>query len=189
MTGQNNLVPGRECGECNACCTDLDIVDEAMTKPRGRLCPNWQADCGCTIYDARPQACRSFDCGWRRLADLDDGWRPDRSGILINFRTMSQADDGVAAHLIAIGGEGAARSRKLAGLAASLVDGGTTTHLVVPGAPGSAGHQVQLNGPLKDAVAAKSLDRAQEVIRDLVDALPKPAPATASRIRVSLSYR
>lgn len=187
MTGQNDLVPGRECGECNACCTDLDIIDAAITKPAGLVCPNWRADCGCTIYAARPQACRSFDCGWRRLADLGEDWRPDRCGILINFRSMSGFDDEVAVHLIVIGGEDTARSGKLAGLAASLIDGGTATHLVMPGPSGGTGHQVQLNGPLEDAVAAKSLDRVRQIIRDLVEALPKPVPAP--RIRMSVSYR
>ncbi|MBV1690881.1 hypothetical protein KRR38_25185 [Novosphingobium sp. G106] len=158
-----------------------------MTKPQGLVCSNWRAECGCTIYDTRPQACRSFDCGWRRLAELGDRWRPDRSGILINFRSMSESADGVAAHLIVIGGEQVARSGNLAALAASLVDGGTPTHLVIPGPSGNAGHQVQLNGPLKDAVAAKSLDRAHKSILDLVEALPKSVPTT--RIRMSLSYR
>jgi hypothetical protein len=174
INGKIALVPERECGACNACCQHLVIVEEAMTKPQGLLCPHWKADCGCTIYEARPGLCREYHCGWRCLADLDEEWRPDRSGILINFgTTQGEAGDGIAAHLIVVGGETVARSRHLAGLAASFVDGGTTTHLVVPGHSGTTGHQIVLNGLIADAVAAKSPQRAQEIIGDLCDALPK----------------
>lgn len=187
MPGQNDLVPGRECGACDACCTALEIADVAMTKPRGLACPNLRAGCGCAIYDARPDTCRSFDCGWRQLADLGDDWRPDRSGVLINFRARSE--EGVAVHLIVVGGEDVARERRLAGLAASLVDGGTTTHLVIPGPPGDPGHEIRLNGLLEEAIAARSLDRAHEIVRSLVDALPRAAAPALPRISLSLSYR
>src|SRR5262249_11178920 len=38
---------------------------------------------GCGVYDSRPTPCRGFYCGWWMLPQLDDGWRPDRCGVLI----------------------------------------------------------------------------------------------------------
>jgi hypothetical protein len=42
---------------------------------------------GCTIYQTRPQPCRDFLCGWRKLDILGPEWRPDLSGILAQIET------------------------------------------------------------------------------------------------------
>jgi hypothetical protein len=75
------LVPGRECGECTACCSEIAIDDPQLSKPAGRACANCGAT-GCAIYDVRPRSCRAWFCAWRRLADLADQLRPDRSGLM-----------------------------------------------------------------------------------------------------------
>lgn len=186
MAGQIELVAGRECGTCNACCTHLLIADEAMTKMPGTLCRNWSADCGCSIYDTRPGACRTYHCGWRCLAELAEPWRPDRSGILINFKSRSEDDSGeVAAHLILIGGEETAKSRHLAGLAASFVEGGTVTYLIVPGPEGDPGNQVVVNPLIAEAVAAQSVERVQKVLSDLYARLPQPLSEPPSPMRAA----
>src|SRR3569833_2033347 len=53
-------VPVRQCGSCNMCCDVLEVT--AVGKPVNQLCRHWAAGTGCTIYAARPQMCRSFNC-------------------------------------------------------------------------------------------------------------------------------
>jgi hypothetical protein len=78
----NNLVPGRECGECEVCCIVPAIDKPEMQKQPGAVCRNCVSG-ACGIYETRPNVCRTYYCGWRRLGILDDGWRPDKSGVLI----------------------------------------------------------------------------------------------------------
>jgi hypothetical protein len=40
---------------------------------------------GCSIYSKRPTPCREWFCVWRNLSELDDSWRPDKSGVMIEF--------------------------------------------------------------------------------------------------------
>jgi ribosome modulation factor len=75
------LVPGRECGACTACCFEIVIDDPALQKPARTWCANCGAG-GCAIYETRPADCRTWHCGWRRMADLPETLRPDRSGIM-----------------------------------------------------------------------------------------------------------
>lgn len=173
MDGRIDLVAGRACGACNACCTHLVIADVGIDKLPGALCGHWRAGSGCSIYETRPNVCRTYHCGWRCLADLGEEWRPDRSGIMINFRSApDQAPGEMIAHLLVVGGAEVAKSRHFAGLAASMVDGGTITHFVVPGAPGTPGQHVVLNPRIAGAVAAGSIEQVQRIIGDLYEALP-----------------
>lgn len=74
--------PARQCGSCNACCDILEVA--GVDKPVNQLCKHWQAGTGCTIYDRRPQMCRSFVCAWLQ-GHLDDDWFPAKSGIVVHF--------------------------------------------------------------------------------------------------------
>ncbi|MDH2349292.1 YkgJ family cysteine cluster protein [Bradyrhizobium sp. SSUT112] len=74
--------PTRQCGSCNACCDILEVA--AVDKPVNQLCKHWQTGTGCTIYDRRPQMCRSFVCAWLQ-GHLDDDWFPATSGIIVHF--------------------------------------------------------------------------------------------------------
>lgn len=78
----DNLVPGRECGDCTVCCIVPAIDRPELQKPPGAVCRNCQGG-ACAIYETRPQVCRTYYCGWRRLAMLGEDWRPDKSGVLI----------------------------------------------------------------------------------------------------------
>lgn len=76
------------CGSCSLCCKMLDIA--ALEKPAQQWCPQCIPGVSCKIYDARPDACRSFDCLWlasRRGAPqnfMPDELRPDRcKGLLM----------------------------------------------------------------------------------------------------------
>jgi Fe-S-cluster containining protein len=67
--------PGRSCGDCSMCCK-LPQIDE-LEKPEGVWCRHCAPRRGgCTIYPARPVACRMFHCSWLVDADLGPEWRP-----------------------------------------------------------------------------------------------------------------
>jgi uncharacterized protein len=46
------------CTRCGACCVAPDIA--ALDKPLGVRCPHLGDDLLCTIYDRRPEICRSY---------------------------------------------------------------------------------------------------------------------------------
>ncbi len=76
------MVPARACGECQECCIALTIDKPSIQKMPGSACRH-SLQGGCGVYENRPEVCRVFFCGWRRLTDVPADWRPDRSGILI----------------------------------------------------------------------------------------------------------
>jgi hypothetical protein len=78
-----DLVPGRSCGTCTMCCKLLAI--DVLDKPRGVWCSKCDHKRGCTVYETRPEPCRGFYCGYLRLADLDDNWKPAKAKFLINY--------------------------------------------------------------------------------------------------------
>ncbi|MGF7169538.1 hypothetical protein FHS91_001207 [Sphingobium xanthum] len=78
------LVRGRDCGDCTECCHTASIESPTLTKPNGVSCPHVCAT-GCGIYAARPDPCSDWYCAWRLSDTLDDRWRPDRCGILVEM--------------------------------------------------------------------------------------------------------
>ncbi|OJT27650.1 zinc/iron-chelating domain-containing protein [Archangium sp. Cb G35] len=47
-----------ECTRCGACCVAPDIA--ALDKPLGVRCPHLTAGNLCSVYDRRPDVCRSY---------------------------------------------------------------------------------------------------------------------------------
>jgi hypothetical protein len=86
-TAPPDLVPGRSCANCTMCCKLLAI--DVLEKPRGVWCPKCDQKRGCTIYATRPDPCRGFYCGYLRLPDLDDRWKPAKARFLINFEAQA----------------------------------------------------------------------------------------------------
>lgn len=85
----------RGCGSCTACCT-LMAVDMAplpgpskpARKPCQHLCKR-----GCGVYEAKPNACSDFICGWLATQLSDDNrmpkqWRPDRLGAIVDVNEV-----------------------------------------------------------------------------------------------------
>ena len=72
----------RRCDSCSVCCVALKIAQPQLRKKAGTPCPHLSG-AGCGIYESRPGICRQFLCGWRLFEELDDSWRPDRSGVLV----------------------------------------------------------------------------------------------------------
>ncbi len=76
-----DLVPGRQCGSCILCCKLLGIKE--INKPEYQWCKHCKPGVGCTIYDTRPKACRTFYCGYRQSTDISDAWFPARSRMVL----------------------------------------------------------------------------------------------------------
>jgi hypothetical protein len=71
----------RKCGSCNLCCEVFKI--EETGKAQGQKCKHLKAGCnGCTIYEKRPNQCRSFACLWLQGIGAAS-MRPDRSGVVL----------------------------------------------------------------------------------------------------------
>lgn len=88
------LVAGRECGECTVCCSLLSIdTPEFRKMPRTPCVHLGAAGHGCTIHATVYPVCRAYHCAWRYLEHLGAAWRPDISGILIEFQ-----NDGLPPH-------------------------------------------------------------------------------------------
>lgn len=85
------MIASNSCGECDMCCRLLAI--EVLEKPAGPLCHHFEG--GCSIYEDRPAACRSFRCIWLKSERLPLGsrmgpeWRPDRA----KFTMYTERDD------------------------------------------------------------------------------------------------
>ena len=77
---KDSLVPGRECGDCQMCCVVLTIDKPDIQKTSNSACRH-SIGGGCGIYETRPDVCRTYFCGWRRINLFPEDWRPDVSGI------------------------------------------------------------------------------------------------------------
>lgn len=95
------LVPGRECGQCTACCFEITIEHPVLAKPPRTLCVHCTT-AGCSIYTARPDVCQSWFCAWRRVADLPDHLSPDRCGLLATLVENPVAENPLARFYIIV---------------------------------------------------------------------------------------
>lgn len=79
------LVPDRDCEECTACCHHIPINQDDFVKLANVDCIHLSKDGGCSIYKTRPSTCAGWYCAWRYLSGLGKNWRPDISGVLMDF--------------------------------------------------------------------------------------------------------
>ena len=123
----------KRCGECNVCCRDLKIETPEFNKGGGKLCPH-HTGAGCGIYPTRYAICREFLCGWQMFPELDESWRPDRSGVLIlqvAQKTLPEKYQpaGHGVRLVILGGEAAINRPGFADYVAGLVSRGVAVYL------------------------------------------------------------
>lgn len=167
---QTQLVPGRECGGCTSCCRDLTIDAPDLKKPPGVLCVHCVPGQGCGIYQTRPSVCHGFYCGWRQMPLLDEGWRPDRSEILITPATQhippGYPPQGLTFELT--GSLERVTWPPFLNLVCDLIEDGVPAFLSVRGEPGYASANIFLNDRLSAAIAARD---PAKVVECLVDAL------------------
>lgn len=89
MTASGNgvgppIAPGRECGKCSMCCKLLHITE--LNKPANKWCGHCKPGYGgCSIYDTRPQICRSFACGWLMSETVGPEWYPLLSHMILSL--------------------------------------------------------------------------------------------------------
>ena len=162
-----NLVAGRTCGSCNACCVALTIDDPELRKPQGYRCRNALRDNSCAIYDARPRTCRTFYCGWRQLKWVREALRPDLSGVLVRLHNAVSKADGTTRPgvVFTLLNRAALKAEGLAESVAAAVAAEVPLYLNVPGPPGYTSGQARLNEVLGDAVHARDKPAVLEILR------------------------
>jgi len=75
----------RECGSCSLCCKLLSV--DALNKPANTWCGGWEKDKGCTIYEDRPESCRTFECAWLQVPDMPENLKPNKVKCFIGGTT------------------------------------------------------------------------------------------------------
>jgi uncharacterized protein len=84
----------RSCGSCSLCCKLL-AIEGVEERPGWTWCRHCRpGKGGCSIYDQRPQACRSFVCGWIS-GGLDsvldpERWHPAKARMMLTAETVEQ---------------------------------------------------------------------------------------------------
>ena len=160
---ESHLVANRECGECTACCVELLIDDKDFKKPAEQACVNLMEAGGCKIYQQRPSVCQEWYCAWRFMAQLDESWRPDRSGIMLR-----SDENGIIFQPIQDPREVLIRDRAI-----ELIGGGVAQgipmSLSIPTKSGFRSYGLSLNEPLEEAVASRNLVVIQDKLLELID--------------------
>ena len=160
----SDLVAGRTCGTCTACCTLFPIDQPDLVKQAGVPCQHL-AGSGCGLHPNWPKVCGEWFCGWRRLPRLGDEWRPDRSGIVVVFDAEGVPADypeRPALKFVLTGPDRVLYTQAFLGYVAGLVDARVPVLLAIPGPVGTFGAKAFLNRRLEPAVARRD---AGEMIR------------------------
>lgn len=163
---KGELVPGRSCGDCVACCTSLEITDVALNKRAGLPCPHCTASPGCAIYQSRPQVCRTFHCAWRSMPALDESWRPDLSGAMIlQVSSPPGWRNSIAVLVMLIAPLHGIDVGRVAGLVTGLIAKGFATSVAIPRGPGFLMSHGFLNDLIARPVALREKARAEGLAR------------------------
>jgi len=171
------LVHGRECGACTVCCVVLNIDSPEFQKLPGAPCQHLKkSGAGCSIHATVFPACRSYHCGWRYIAGLGEEWRPDKSGVLIDFQI-----DGLPPHykkrpgvrLTIVGPKETAFHAAFLNHIAHLIADDVPVIFAMPGPPGQFPASVFLNDALKDAARARDFIRIKDFFAMLLNELKK----------------
>ena len=111
MKTRSTPLPQKSCGDCHACCVELTIDTPELQK-KGQVPCRYLSSGRCGIYQDRFKICREFLCGYLLFPELDESWRPDRSGILVLQvaqaslpKAYQEAGHGI--QLLVMGGEAA----------------------------------------------------------------------------------
>ena len=161
-----HLVKERSCGSCSVCCVVPNVDTPEFSKLPGVPCPHLCSAGGCSIHASRFPVCRAYHCGWRYLGSLGEEWRPDKSGVLIDFQS-----DGLPAHYPKRPGIRLTlvdRERPLApafyDYVARLIAADVPVVLAVRGPPGHFPAGAFLNDALKAAVSARNLAEVRAIL-------------------------
>ena len=166
------FVPGRECGTCTVCCYALPIDSDELQKLPGEVCVNCTGR-GCRIYEARPRTCRGFYCGWWLLPQLDEDWRPDKSGVLITPQNENIPDrfvlrEGIEFMILA--GEDAACRPGFVETILYFVRHEVATFIAIPGPVGYFATRTFLNDALAENAARNDRNGALATLLRILEA-------------------
>lgn len=143
---------------------DLTIDDPALRKAQGIRCANLNANDRCDIYQDRPNTCRAFYCGWRRLDWVSETLRPDTSGVLVGLQyTDKDRRDQVASFTLL--NRAALKAEGLAESVAAAVAAGLPVDVIVPGPPGYTSGWARINDAVRDAVARADMAGVRRILR------------------------
>jgi hypothetical protein len=153
-----------------------------MRKSPGVACRHLVPGGGCGIHDTRPPVCREYHCAWRFMAELDETWRPDLSGVLLEFQDFDIPegyDQRPALRMSVVGPIETVFKRGFLNLVMLMVERNVPLFLCMRGPPGFYPVNSFLNDALKEAVAAKDM-RAVAVtlggmLQDLANVEYQPA--------------
>lgn len=163
MTLEDLLMPGRNCGECTACCTVLRIEQPELQKKADVPCPNLSAVGGCAIYNDRPGVCRTWYCGWRIMPFLNDDMRPDRAKVLIKTDgskfIFQPTEQNGAANLLEM---------KVMNALATIASNNLKVELSVPTKPGFTNALAPVNDALKPSLATMDFEKGVEAIKKVI---------------------
>lgn len=177
-----NLVPGRECGGCTVCCTELHIDAPELKKLAGVRCPNLQDDCKCAIYATRPGTCSDFECGWRVMEALGDDWRPDRSGIVLIPKTKGNPPgyrEGSGVQIMLLRRD-AVHNSELPGAIAAWVNARVPLFLTMAAPIGFIAESVFLNATVESAVRHQDRNALLKILQDTIVSLERRTLRPAS---------
>lgn len=157
-----SAVKGRVCGGCTACCVELKVDTPEFRKKAQTPCAHLTAQ-GCGIYDRRFPICHEFLCGWRLLPDLDDSWRPDRSGVLVMRKAPSEIPaayhaPGYGVELAVFGGEAAVSRPAFARYVARLLAKGVAVQMSAHSPSTIVNEHLDVSGTDLAGLTAKLLD-------------------------------
>ena len=155
-----DLVTGRECGNCTACCTHLRIEDKDLKKLAGTPCIHLCEE-GCSIYTGRPETCRNWYCGWRYMPQLNEDWRPDKSDILIRL-----TEDGLIFE--PLNSVLSLKNERILEIIGGSIHMGLATYISVPTKVGYCHSLVKLNDKLKTGVDIGNFYETQIAILEAI---------------------
>jgi hypothetical protein len=167
------LVTGRSCGECSVCCVALNVDTQEFQKLPGVACAHLCEGGGCSIHATRYPVCRTYHCGWRYLQFLGEDWRPDRSGVLIDFQSEDLPSHypkrpGIRLTLV---DKRRAMQRPFYDTVARLVASEVPVVLAVGGPAGHFPAGAFLNDALKEAVSNRDLSQVEAVLAHALEGL------------------
>ena len=80
-TTRAGITTVRSCDGCTLCCKLMRVP--TLKKAENAWCPHCRVGAGCGIYDARPDECEAFVCGYLLFPDLSAEWKPAVSHLII----------------------------------------------------------------------------------------------------------
>ena len=165
-----DLVPGRECGACQACCIVPAIDHGEMQKQPGVPCRHCLKG-DCDIYESRPGLCRKYFCGWRKLASLNDDWRPDKSGLLIESGNPSQFGAGSMILMLTGNPLKTLRRQGFMDFVCANLQRNLLLYLSLPGPPGKKAAALPLNTPEMRAAMGQSRSHVRQILEQTLQRL------------------